>query len=104
MRSISGKDFAKALERHGWILLRSQAAITFMGNLEAAFASIPIHRNQNLKTGSLRHFMKVAGLTEKDLYLLSYKFASTKSVIICRMCFTSSGSVTPCRDFGYSIN
>lgn len=29
--------------------------------------SIPIHRSQSLKTGLLRHFMKVAGLTESDL-------------------------------------
>ncbi len=29
--------------------------------------SVPIHRNEALKTGLLRHFMKVAGLTENDL-------------------------------------
>jgi hypothetical protein len=33
-----------------------------------------------------------------------YRFSTMKSVIICLMCFSSSGSVTPCLDFGYSIN
>lgn len=29
--------------------------------------SIPIHRNQTLKTGLLKHFLKQAGLIEEDL-------------------------------------
>ena len=29
-----------------------------------------------------------------------YKFARMKSVIIILICFTSTGSFTPCRDFG----
>lgn len=29
--------------------------------------SVPIHKNETLKVGLLRHFMKVAGLTERDL-------------------------------------
>jgi predicted RNA binding protein YcfA (HicA-like mRNA interferase family) len=29
--------------------------------------SVPIHGNQTLKTGLLRHMMKAAGLTETDL-------------------------------------
>ena len=35
---------------------------------------------------------------------LSYRFSRMKSSIICLMCFNSSGSVTPCLDFGYNIN
>jgi predicted RNA binding protein YcfA (HicA-like mRNA interferase family) len=38
MKSVSGKDFAKALERHGWSLLRVQGSITFMVRPEAIFA------------------------------------------------------------------
>ena len=34
----------------------------------------------------------------------NYRFVTMKSVIICRMCFNNSGSVTPWRDFGYNIN
>lgn len=68
MRSISGKDFAKTLERHGWLLLRVQGSHHIYGKAGGEIRiSIPIHRNQNLKTGLLRHFMKVAGLAENDL-------------------------------------
>jgi hypothetical protein len=30
----------------------------------------------------------------------AYKFPTIKSVIICCMCLTKMGSVTPCLDFG----
>jgi predicted RNA binding protein YcfA (HicA-like mRNA interferase family) len=68
MRSISGKDFAKVLEQHGWTLLRIQGSHHIYGKTGTNLRiSIPIHKNQNLKTGLLRHFMKVAGLTDNDL-------------------------------------
>lgn len=68
MKAISGKDFAKALELHGWTLLRVQGSHHIYGKTDTDVRiSIPIHRNQTLKTGMLRHFMKLAGLTEKDL-------------------------------------
>jgi len=68
MRSISGKDFAKVLERHGWALLRIQGSHHIYGKAGTDVRiSIPIHKNQTLKTGLLRHFMKVADLNDKDL-------------------------------------
>jgi predicted RNA binding protein YcfA (HicA-like mRNA interferase family) len=68
MRSVSGKEFAKALERHGWSLLRVQGSHHIYGRAESNVRlSVPIHGNQPLKTGLLRHLMKVAGLTENDL-------------------------------------
>ncbi|MBC8029463.1 MAG: type II toxin-antitoxin system HicA family toxin [Pyrinomonadaceae bacterium] len=68
MKSISGKEFAKVMEQHGWVLLRVQGSHHIYGKADSEVRiSIPIHRNQSLKTGLLRHFMKVAGLTENDL-------------------------------------
>ena len=68
MKSISGKDFAKILERHGWVLLRVQGSHHIYGKAGSEIRiSIPIHGNQSLKTGLLCHFMKLAGLTENDL-------------------------------------
>jgi len=68
MKSISGRVFAKALERKGWVLLRVQGSHHIYGKAgNDARISIPIHRNQMLKTGLLRHLMKIAGLDEKDL-------------------------------------
>ncbi|SRR6266852_7010218 len=39
------------------------------------------------------------GLNESP-HDVNYKLSKIKSVIICRMCFTNNGSVTPWRDLG----
>ena len=68
MKAVSGKDFAKILERHGWSLLRVQGSHHIYGKAGSDVRlSVPIHGNQALKTGLLRHFMKLAGITEGDL-------------------------------------
>lgn len=68
MKSVSGKEFAKALERHGWSLLRVQGSHHIYGKAGSEVRlSVPIHGNQALKTGLLRHLMKMAGLTESDI-------------------------------------
>jgi predicted RNA binding protein YcfA (HicA-like mRNA interferase family) len=68
MKSISGKDFAKVLERHGWALLRIQGSHHIYGKAGTEVrVSVPIHGTQALKTGMLRHFMRLANLTENDL-------------------------------------
>ncbi len=68
MKSISGKQFAKILERKGWQLVRVQGShhiYTKPGELIRI--SVPIHGNKDLKIGLLRHFMKQAKLSESDL-------------------------------------
>jgi len=68
MKAVSGKDFAKILERHGWSLLRVQGSHHIYGKAGSDVRlSVPIHGNQALKTGLLRHLMKLAGITEGDL-------------------------------------
>jgi predicted RNA binding protein YcfA (HicA-like mRNA interferase family) len=68
MRSVSGKELAKALERNGWTLLRVQGSHHIYGKAGSdARLSVPIHGNQTLKIGLLRHLLKMAGLTEGDL-------------------------------------
>jgi predicted RNA binding protein YcfA (HicA-like mRNA interferase family) len=68
MRSISGKEFAKILERHGWSLLRMQGSHQIYGRAGSNVRlSVPVHGNQALKTGLLRHLMKMASLSENDL-------------------------------------
>jgi predicted RNA binding protein YcfA (HicA-like mRNA interferase family) len=68
MKAVSGKEFAKILERHGWILLRVQGSHHIYGKAGSDVRlSVPIHGNQPLKTGLLRHLMKLAGITEDDL-------------------------------------
>ncbi len=53
MKSVSGKEFAKALERHGWVLLRVNGSHHIYGRAGSEVRlSVPIHGNKTLKTGS----------------------------------------------------
>jgi predicted RNA binding protein YcfA (HicA-like mRNA interferase family) len=68
MKSISGKEFAKVLERYDWILLRVKGSHHIYGKIGSEVRiSVPIHGNQALKTGMVRHFLKITGLAESDL-------------------------------------
>ncbi len=68
MKSISGKEFAKLLERHGWSLLRVQGSHHIYGKTGSSVRlSVPIHGNQAVKVGLLRHLMKLAGIPESEL-------------------------------------
>lgn len=68
MKSVSGKELAKVLERNGWALLRIQSSHHIYGKQGTDVRlSIPIHGNQNLKIGLLRNMMKLANLSEDDL-------------------------------------
>lgn len=68
MKSVSGKEFARTLERQGWALLRIQGSHHIYGKTGSDVRlSVPIHGNQALKTGLLRHLMKMAGISESDL-------------------------------------
>ena len=68
MKQVSGKQLAKLLEKNGWSLLRIQGSHHVYGKSgNDARISVPIHKNQDLKVGLLRHLLKLAGLTENDL-------------------------------------
>ena len=68
MKPISGKKFAKILERNGWQLLRIQGSHHIYGKAGIDIRlSVPVHKNQDLKLGLQNHLMKVAALTEADL-------------------------------------
>ena len=68
MKQMSGKDLARWLEQHDWVLLRVQGSHHIYGNPGSTVRlSVPIHGSQPLKTGLLRHLLKMAGLSDKDL-------------------------------------
>jgi len=68
MKSISGKEFAKALEKRGWILLRIQGSHHIYGKTGIKIRiSVPIHENKPLKIGLLNHFLKAAGIREEEI-------------------------------------
>ena len=67
MRAVSGREFLRVVERAGWSLLRINGSHHIYGKPGSAVRlSVPVHGAQNLKTGLLRHLIKVAGLDEKD--------------------------------------
>jgi predicted RNA binding protein YcfA (HicA-like mRNA interferase family) len=68
MKAVSGKDFIKILEKHGWILLRISGSHHIYGKTgNIVRLSVPVHGNQPLKTGLLKHLMKMAEIEETDL-------------------------------------
>ncbi len=68
MKSISGKELAKILERHGWKLLRVSGSHHIYGKAGSIVRlSVPIHGNSPLKLGLLRHLLKMADIQEKEL-------------------------------------
>ena len=65
MKLIPGKDLASILERHGWTLLRVHGSHHIYGKPGSVVRlSVPIHGNQPLKLGLLKHLLKMAGLDE----------------------------------------
>ena len=68
MKSISGKKLCKIVEKKGWTLRKitgSHHIYTKTG--VDKILSIPVHKNQDLKIGTLKALMKIAGVTEEDL-------------------------------------
>lgn len=68
MKQLSGKDLAKALERHGWSLVRVNGNHHIYSKPGSQVRlSVPIHGNKPLKTGLLKHLLKAAGLGPGDV-------------------------------------
>ena len=68
MKSISGKELIRVLERNGWRLLRINSSHHIYGKTGSNVRlSVPVHESQSLKQGLLRFLLKSAGLSEKDL-------------------------------------
>jgi len=65
---LSGKELGAALERHGWALLRVHGSHYVYGKTDSTVRlSVPVHGSRPLKTGLLKHLLKMAGLREADL-------------------------------------
>ena len=68
MKAISGKDFARLVERNGWRLLRVNGSHHIYGRSGSVIRlSIPIHGNRPLKAGLMRHPAKLAEIPEDEL-------------------------------------
>ncbi|MFM7424131.1 MAG: type II toxin-antitoxin system HicA family toxin [Elainella sp.] len=68
MKSISGKALCRIVERKGWVLQRATGSHHIYKKTEVnKILSIPVHKNKDLKIGTLRALMAIAELTEADL-------------------------------------
>ena len=68
MKSISGKQLCKIIEQRGWILQRITGSHHIYQNPGFdKILSIPVHKNADLKVGTLKALMKIADLAEEDL-------------------------------------
>jgi len=63
VKALSGKEFARMLESHGWSLQRVNGSHHIYAKAGTTVRlSVPIHGNESLKAGLQRHLMKLAGL------------------------------------------
>ncbi len=68
MKPLSGKEFAKLIEKHGWTLLRINGSHHIYNKPNSVVRlSVPIHGNNLLKIGLSKHLLKMAGIEEEDL-------------------------------------
>ncbi|MBI3501388.1 MAG: type II toxin-antitoxin system HicA family toxin [Bacteroidetes bacterium] len=68
MKSVSGKQLCKIVEKKGWLLKRINGShhIYKKTGVEHLLV-IPVHKNQDLNPGLLRSIMKLAGISENEL-------------------------------------
>jgi predicted RNA binding protein YcfA (HicA-like mRNA interferase family) len=67
MKSLSGREFARIIERRGWTLLRVSGSHHIYGKGGSVVRlSVPIHGNKPLKVGLLRHLTKLAEISDDD--------------------------------------
>jgi predicted RNA binding protein YcfA (HicA-like mRNA interferase family) len=68
LKAVSGRDFARLLERRGWRLLRVTGSHHIYGRDGSILRlTVPIHGSRALKIGLQRHLMKQAGISESEL-------------------------------------
>ncbi len=68
MKTISGKDFCKLLEKKNWQLARINGSHHIYTKKESVYRiSVPVHKNNSLKIGLLKSLMNLASITEAEL-------------------------------------
>ena len=68
MKSFSGKDFCKILEKKGWVLKTIKGSHhVYMKFGKKVRLSVPVHGNKDLKKGLLRFLIKIAEIKENEL-------------------------------------
>jgi predicted RNA binding protein YcfA (HicA-like mRNA interferase family) len=67
VKALSGREFARLIERRGWKLLRISGSHHIYAKPGSIVClSIPIHGNRPLKIGLLRHLAKLAEIPDDE--------------------------------------
>jgi predicted RNA binding protein YcfA (HicA-like mRNA interferase family) len=68
MKTISGKEFIKILERKGWKLKRINGSHYIYSHTDKTeIISVPVHKNEDLKKGLQKKLMTIADIKEAEL-------------------------------------
>ena len=68
MKAVSGRAFAKLVEKRSWQLLRINGSHHIYGKDGSVVRlTVPIHGNKALKIGLPRHLMKLAEIEDGEL-------------------------------------
>ena len=68
MKALTGRELCRLLERKGWSLLRIHGSHHIYGKTGSRVRlSVPVHGNQALKVGLLRHLLKQVGISEDEI-------------------------------------
>ncbi len=68
MKAISGKRMCRLLKDRGWVLVRTRGShFAFEHPNRAQTIVVPVHGSRDLKPGTQRGIMKMAGLTAAEL-------------------------------------
>lgn len=71
MKSYSGKDIIKILQKNGWEVDRINGSHHVLINKNKDFIiTVPVHGNQSLKIGLVRSILKAANLTKLLMILM----------------------------------
>ena len=66
MKTISGKEFCRLLERNGWYLVRVHGSHHLYNKLgNPVLISVPVHGNKPLKKGTLKALLQKADSLDK---------------------------------------
>jgi predicted RNA binding protein YcfA (HicA-like mRNA interferase family) len=68
MKTLSGKEFAKLLERKGWVLKRINGSHhIYKHPQKTEIISLPVHKNESLKLGLQKKLMGIAEINDNEL-------------------------------------
>ena len=68
MKSISGKEFCKVLEKKDWRLARINGSHYIYTKQNTSYRiSVLVHKNNALKIGLLKSLMKLASISDDEL-------------------------------------